>query len=113
MAVTITVAHQGVDSLGKRYVEADVAFSNPYVAAGEVVNLSDIGLSRVERVEIVYTALPEKAATVASVITHGRQIFPDVTNVYAPKLKLYVSNNTESGAVDQTQVKSRIRFVGV
>lgn len=111
MAVTLTKVQNGVDGYGRRFVEADVAFPNPYTVGGETPTLAQIGLSRVTHVEVTYALLPDKGTTATA--THGRQIVPDVTNVYAPKLKLYVSNATESGAVDQTQVVQRIRFCGV
>lgn len=111
MAVTIgTPQQQGVDSYGRRFVEADCTFANPYTVGGEPVTLASIGLSRVERVEVTYAKMPDNGATTTA--THGRQIVPVLTNVYAPLLKLFVSNNTESGAIDQTQVVQRIRFVG-
>lgn len=111
MAVSVaTPTQQGVDSYGRRYVEADVTFANPYTVGGEPVTLASIGMSRVERVELTYAKMPDGGTTASA--THGRQIVPVVTNVYAPLLKLFVSNNTESGAIDQTQVVQRIRFVG-
>lgn len=111
MAVTLTVIRQGLSPLGnKRVVEADVQFSNPYVVGGEVVTLATLGLYQVTEIEIVTAVHPDGATTAGN--THGRQIVPVVTTVTAPKLKLFVSNNTESGAVDQTQVISRVRFIG-
>lgn len=110
MAVTLTNIRQGVSASGKRTVAADVAFPNPYTVGGELPTLAQIGLSRVEFIDLSYAITPD--GTTTSTTTHGRQVVPDVTNVYAPKLKLYVSNNTESGAIDQTQVVQRVVFVG-
>lgn len=110
MAVTLTNLRQGVTVSGQRSVSADVAFGNPYTVGGEPVALSAIGLARVERISTEYVITPD--GTTSATTTHGRQVVPDVTSVVAPKLKLYVSNNTESGAVDQTQVVQRVVFVG-
>jgi len=111
MALGYTVVRQGVDHSAKRYVEADVTFDNSYPTGGEAVDLALVGLSRIERVELVYVVTPDKAATAGT--NHGRQVVPVVTNVYAPLLKVFTANVTEAGnATDQSQIVQRIRFVG-
>lgn len=110
MALTYTVIRQGIDD-NRRFVEADVQFSNPYVVGGETVTLpGSVGLKEVRAVRLVYTVYPDGGTTASA--THGRQVVPDLTSPTVPKLKLFVSNNTESGAVDQTQVIQRMRFIG-
>lgn len=111
MALTITVIRQASSVDGRRAVEADVQFSNPYVVGGEVVPLTTLGLKEVRAVELVYRVNPE-GGNASTATNHGRQVVPDVSAPQTPKLKLFVSNTTESGAVDQTQVVQRVRFIG-
>lgn len=117
MAVTLTKVQRGVTAYGRRFVEADVAFPNPYTVGGETVGITPaaLGLKRVSSIEIVYRATAGfgsgRTGNAAANVNHGRQIVPDVSNPAAPKLKLFVSNTTESGAIDQTQVVQRVRFI--
>lgn len=115
MALTLSKVYQGVDATGKRFVEADVAFDNSYPTGGEDVSLAALGLNVVDRVEIVFGVTPFSygRGNPATTATHGRQIVPVLTNPQAPKLKVFSGNNTEAtNASDQTQVVSRLRFVG-
>jgi len=110
---TLTKVRRGVDSFGKRTVEADVQFSATYATGGEAISMAALpGLTYVERVEIVFVPMPDiKGAT--SFTQHGKQVIPDVSNKVAPKLKIFTGAATEAAnASDQSGVTSRIRFVG-
>jgi len=112
MALGFTVVRQGVENQGRRYVEADVTFDNSYPTGGEAVSaLAALGLNRVERIEVVRKVTPDGATSGAT--NHGQQVVGDVTNVYAPILKVFTSLNTEAvNASDQSSIVERVRFVG-
>lgn len=110
MSLVFTNIRQGVTHDGKRSVEADVQFSNPYVVGGETVSLAALGFKEIRRVALGFVVNPDGGTTAGT--NHGRQVVPDVSNPQVPKLKLFVSNTTESGAIDQTQVIQRVTFVG-
>lgn len=112
MAVTYTKLDRGVNEVGQRYVEADVTFANPYTVGGEPVPLLSLGLKEVRAIQIVFTRPPKGRGGASSYTNHGRQVVPVLTSPTAPLLKLFVSQTTESGAIDQTQVVQRIRFLG-
>ncbi len=110
MALAYSKIRQGVDDRN-RFVECDVTFDNSYPTGGEPVDLAALGLKEVRRAFIVFEVYPDGNST--SFTTHGRQVVPVLTSPTAPKLLVYTANNTEAGNTsDQSQIVSRVRFLG-
>jgi hypothetical protein len=96
----------------KRVVEADVAFDSSYPTNGETVDLAAVGLTRVVAIEQLFDD-DRGAPTVADTTNTGVSVRPVLTDVYAPKLKLYTGAATEAtNTSDQSLVVVRLRFIG-
>lgn len=112
MALTYTNIRQEF-LRNKRTVEADVTFDNNYPTGGEVVTLSELGLTRVERVDQLLGAPDERGVTTDALDTTGVSVGVDLTDLYAPQLLLYTGAATEAGNTsDQSAVIVRLRFIG-
>lgn len=99
MAITIASQVQGVSVDGKRVVKATVTLDNSYPTGGYAVTPAALGLRQVEAIH-----LRSDVQTAAG--AGGNTLIADVSNVAAPKLKLYSAASTE--LANATDVSARV-----